>query len=210
MIETSLFKGVSWEAVRGGIYRCLAGLSYGADMLSAGLLANPLVGDLAAVYFFRMQEDMAYLLPPNTSPGSLVGVTKKMAKEWGVTLEDLEAAARENDDSYCLAPMEELIAGMIFPQGASQMVVVTKPGFFLGSGIILSEPLQQEITERFPEGCYCLPSSIHEWIVLSRRNMDPCELKKIVCQVNRTAVKPEDLLSDHVYTLEGGKLQVAA
>ena len=57
MIETSLFKGVSWEDVRAGICRCLAGLSYGADMLSTGLLANPLAGDLAAVYFFRMQED---------------------------------------------------------------------------------------------------------------------------------------------------------
>ncbi len=118
MIETSLFKGVSWEDVRAGICRCLAGLSYGADMLSTGLLANPLAGDLAAVYFFRIQEDMAHLLPPNTSPGSLVGVTKQMAKEWGVTLEDLEAAARENDASYCFAPMEELIAGMISPQGA--------------------------------------------------------------------------------------------
>ena len=44
MIETSLFKGVSWEDVRAGICRCLAGLSYGADMLSTGLLANPLAG----------------------------------------------------------------------------------------------------------------------------------------------------------------------
>ena len=46
---------------------------------------------------------------------------------------------------------------------------------------------------------YILPSSIHEVLVLPSSILKPEELEVLVQSVNRTEVRPEDVLSDHVY-----------
>ena len=58
---------------------------------------------------------------------------------------------------------------------------------------------------------YILPSSVHEIIALPAVMGDPAELARLVKEVNRDCVCPEERLSDHVYRycLESGQIQIA-
>ena len=45
-----------------------------------------------------------------------------------------------------------------------------------------------------------IPSSVHEFLLVPReREQDREELKKMIAEVNRTELPPEEVLSDHLY-----------
>ena len=69
-----------------------------------------------------------------------------------------------------------------------------------GATEICNFSTMQEIADRFESDLYVLPSSIHEVIILPKNvNFDVNELTSMVQAVNGTEVRPEEVLSDHVY-----------
>lgn len=58
------------------------------------------------------------------------------------------------------------------------------------------------------EDCYILPSSIHELLVVPQSLGEPEELAYMVREVNETAVRRQDYLSDNVYKLDMEERQI--
>ena len=58
------------------------------------------------------------------------------------------------------------------------------------------------------EDCYILPSSIHELLVVPQSLGEPEELTNMVREVNETAVRRQDYLSDNVYKLDMEERQI--
>lgn len=58
------------------------------------------------------------------------------------------------------------------------------------------------------EDCYILPSSIHELLVVPQSLGEPEELAYMVREVNETAVRRQDFLSDNVYKLDMEERQI--
>ena len=57
--------------------------------------------------------------------------------------------------------------------------------------------------DHFRNGFWCLPSSIHEWIIVPKSlSDDPEALKEMVMTINASEVLPADQLSDNVFTLD--------
>lgn len=54
-----------------------------------------------------------------------------------------------------------------------------------------------------------IPSSVHEFLLVPReREQDREELKKMIAEVNRTELPPEEVLSDHLYLYCGREREV--
>ena len=70
----------------------------------------------------------------------------------------------------------------------------------------------QMLKERFPNGFVCLPSSVHDWILLPKDlATDTASLLEMVKTINANEVLPQDQLADDVFTLddEGHLISIA-
>ena len=58
----------------------------------------------------------------------------------------------------------------------------------------------EQLAERIGGDYYMIPSSVHEFLLVPReREQDREELKKMIAEVNRTELPPEEVLSEHLY-----------
>lgn len=152
----------------------------------------------------RKAADLAVVCSVLISDETAASVTPSLLENWKVTEEELFQTAAGNTD-----PVVSDIADVIELGGAGSggMTVLTSRYQRFGAGAILCEGIQEQLDAIYPEGSYLLPSSIHEWIVVGKDN-DPEWLQQMVKDTNRTVLCPRDILSDNIYTLEGGVLKV--
>lgn len=69
-----------------------------------------------------------------------------------------------------------------------------------GACSILYPGMLEQLAERIGGDYYMIPSSVHEFLLVPReREQDREELKKMIAEVNRTELPPEEVLSDHLY-----------
>lgn len=81
-----------------------------------------------------------------------------------------------------------------------EQYVLSNTEKFHGATAILYPGLLQEIGEATKSNFFLLPSSLHEVILMKDNGeMSAEELQRMVMQINRTEVKPEEVLSDEVY-----------
>lgn len=71
------------------------------------------------------------------------------------------------------------------------------------AGVLLPDAIRKlQEGHALPEGdVVLLPSSVHEWLLLSDSMLGEAlqDLAKIICEVNGAALAPEEILSDHAY-----------
>ena len=83
-----------------------------------------------------------------------------------------------------------------------EQYVLTNIAQINGATAILYPNLLQEIGEATQSNFFILPSSIHEVILMKDNgDMNAEELQRMVMEINRTQVAPEEVLSDEVYSL---------
>lgn len=162
----------------------------GRDEYLAAHVCRP-VADIHAVCCCLLNDEAA------------VTVTPSLMEGWGISEDQLYKAAGDNTVPT-LPDLSELL-GM--GQTSPAMTVLTTSSGRFGAGAVLHEGVQEKLDTLYPEGFYLLPSSIHEWIAVGKDNA-PDDLKRMVKDINRTVLCPQDILSDNVYTLEGGVLKV--
>lgn len=152
----------------------------------------------------RTAADLAAVCSILINDEAATTVTPSLLETWKVTEEELFQTAAENTN-----PVVSNIADVIELGGAESggMSVLTSRYQRFGAGAILCKGIQEQLGTIYPEGCYLLPSSIHEWIAVGKDN-DPEWLQQMVKDINRTVLCPQDILSDNIYTLEGGVLKV--
>lgn len=136
-------------------------------------------------------------------------VTHKDMQAWGITLDDLEKAAKENDAyNYTVTYIGDI--GGTIPSGENPAMysVSNKDGFFGATGV-LNKNIQAKLIELFPTGYYILPFTVCECIIVSNE-IDKEELACMLYQVSRTQVEAEERLSDHILQIKDGDLVVVA
>lgn len=77
-----------------------------------------------------------------------------------------------------------------------------------GASVIAYPDVAEKVWERIGADYFLLPSSINEWIVLRDFGQDPEDYKKMVQDINRTQVAPQEILSDSIYHYRRGSGQI--
>lgn len=143
-------------------------------------------------------------------------VTNQEVIAWGISLNELLLAARENTPRLFpaqMVDMDEMIerAGVSFPEEetAIPMYIMTNRQEVNGASVLLYDDVLQKFASQKKTDFYILPSSIHEVILVpSNRIDDPAELFTMVADANRTVVALGDILSDSVYYYNRKKNQI--
>lgn len=142
-------------------------------------------------------------------------ITNKQVKEWGVSVNDLVLAARQNTPRLFPAQiidMEEMLAGMVsfilYPS-TIPMYILTNKQELNGASALLYGDILKDFANKKGADMYILPSSIHEVIMVpADRINDPTKLLSIVHDANTRVVSIGDVLSDSVYYYDRKKDQI--
>lgn len=87
---------------------------------------------------------------------------------------------------------------------ALNIYVLTNRSGVNGAAVLLYPQITEIIYEKLGGNYYLLPSSVHEFLIISEeRGIKPDELKKIVREVNDTQLEREEFLSDDIYYFNG-------
>lgn len=131
---------------------------------------------------------------------------------WDTTVEELERAARENTpklhplwvmrlaDTITKAMPEAEIQEAPAISPFVDMYTVSNTCKFNGAAAVFYENVLGKFSEILGGDVVILPSSVHECIVLSLPGYgNTAELGRMVREVNRTMLEPDEVLSDHAY-----------
>lgn len=168
--------------------------------------SNDLLQDAVYLPF----EDLAKVFYLQVNPQMHTKITKEICSQWGVTAKDLEDAALEHMPRVLPARLSSVNA-YIFEGKVQNLLkktedlteslyALTNEQGLLGAAVMLYPDLMKQIAERIKTPFYIIPSSVHEVLILPKKEgMALSEVKDMVRTVNRSAVEPEDFLSDNVY-----------
>ena len=128
-------------------------------------------------------------------------ITKKEMNERGLSAKELEKIAMEENCVYTLMPLNVVANDCENDLGA---FILSSRDIVFGASVIACKKVRDSLAKRFGENLYVLPSSIHELIIIPGKEEDEVAktLSDMVRCVNRTVLKEEDFLSDHVFLFD--------
>lgn len=136
-------------------------------------------------------------------------VKENMLEMWGISEEALYEQALKNTESLFKPEMFNImtiLSGRDEKEAKNRVLspyeqyVLTNDDKMNGATTMLYPNLLQEIGEATGSNFFILPSSIHELILIKDNGeMSAEELQRMVMEINRTQVDPEEVLSDEVY-----------
>lgn len=166
-----------------------------------GLIQPRLISQVNDVSNFPHKEfiDMYIIYTISFSAEASAKITNQIMEEWGVTVDEIDAAARQNIRPEMMT-MAEMLSSLGFPMPMDQaeMYVITNESKMFGASSILSP----KIIDRFERDMYIIPSSVHELIAVPAGDLMAMELGNMIKEVNRTEVLPEEILGDEPYFFE--------
>lgn len=132
---------------------------------------------------------------------------------WQITPEDLMAAAKENTPHLLppeLLPLSKLLESLCDHSPCAEesfsspptlpIYVLTNQKRFLGAACLLYDHAILSLADEVQSDFYVIPSSIHEILLVPvRPNLSREDINAMICEVNKSEVAPEEILSDHVY-----------
>lgn len=128
-------------------------------------------------------------------------VTKKEMQHFCCTQGELFSAATANqkNDTVCFASVDEAL-GIPRPDEENIMLyILCTPQAVSGAAVLLNRDAMQKASDAIGGDLFILPSSIHEVLLVSSAGLRPEELEGLVQSVNRSEVRPEEILSNRVY-----------
>lgn len=196
------------------------------DYLGVQVINTKANWQMLAEVMHKEMEDLSIIcrleFPLTTEEGiGSVKVTHELISQWGVHPEEIFQKAVENsvkNQPPVLASMSNLTMEMLglpfetknlfqlkegeeFP--SDSMYVLSNQMKLNGASVLSYPNIQEQLEAVFPYGCYLLPSSIHEIIIIPKDcGMTPEELGKTVREINTTFVKKEEILSDRIYEFD--------
>ena len=191
----------NWEYMKERVILSPVGVDMNREMLSD--LPHRTMGDIAGIYRIYVGE--------NDLGRGYITINNDMMGRWGVTEEDLNHAAVENSMSVQPARlmsmnsvMSELVGEMGDPMELPEepgqgLYVLTNKSKQMGAATIFYPDVADKIEALFPNGCYVIPSSIHELLLTSKDTLPPEDIAAMVREINNTQVATEDLLSYKVH-----------
>ena len=166
--------------------------------------------DMAVVYY--------YLLNSGDFENATILIYNNHLKQWEISLEELDEIARQNTPVLLkedLRTINEVLSELLIRKGASDLVeipdeeeydrefgmyVLSNETRIFGAATILYSGVLKEFADKKNTDLFILPSSIHEVILLPKREGVEWEkLQEMVKEVNSTQVEEVEILSDSVY-----------
>ena len=152
------------------------------------------VGDLALTYWIRLVE--------STGMGGIrisASVSEKLMDAWGITIDELDATARENTARMFPAEVKtssELLGIM----EENTFICVTNAEKKNGASAVFYDGMLDSLAEIFGGDFYLIPSSIHEMLAVRPEGFDPSFFNAAIKECNKELLmEPEEVLSDHAY-----------
>jgi len=151
--------------------------------------------------------DMAlvcYVMAVHDELGSItIPVNGWMCERWDISQKELFAAARRNTPRLFGArtmDVRQALGERAAKEEPPYIYVLTNERMLYGAICMLYPGVLERIAQKAGGDLYILPSSVHEVIVVPRREgMAGEDLKKMVREINHTQLSPEEVLSDSVY-----------
>ena len=158
--------------------------------------------DLAVVYYYLIEDEVF--------EQATILIHKKHMEVWGIQTEALHQIAMTNTRRL-LPPEFFNMADMLGSLSMNQMdfhedvdscplYVLSNKGMCYGAAAILDRKVLKNVYCLLGEEYFVIPSSLHECIVVPvSSGVRGKELQRMVYDVNRSELEPEDILSDSVY-----------
>ena len=204
-----------WEQVKGRLAFRLLSKERNKETLENYVYKDFL--DLAAIVTFCAEIDEQGV--------KAIRVTHDLAERWNVSKEEILQAAEENTEDLFPVRMEPILDTLcrvadisrddlpeevLAEEDSPQIMVLTNYLGVNGATVLLYDSFLQQVYEKLRGKFIILPSSIHELIVMPLASAPPItDSQKMVEQINRSAVKEEEILSDSVYLYDGEKVILA-
>ena len=204
-----------WEQVKGRLAFRLLSKERNKETLENYVYKEFL--DLAAIVTFCAEIDEQGV--------KAIRVTHDLAELWNVSKEEILQAAEENTEDLFPVRMEPILDTLcrvadisrddlpeevLAEEDSPQIMVLTNYLGVNGATVLLYDSFLQQVYEKLRGKFIILPSSIHEVIVMPLASAPPItDSQKMVEQINRSAVKEEEILSDSVYLYDGEKVILA-
>lgn len=145
-------------------------------------------------------------LPDREDCSMSIPVTKDLQLTWNVFTDTIHDAALWNGPRIRplkIASLAEMLGLPFELDDMAPMTVLTNSVGVNGASAILYPATKELLEERFPEGFVLIPSSVHEWIIISKDlSTNTMGLLDMVKTINANEVLPEDQLADDVFTLD--------
>lgn len=147
-------------------------------------------------------------LEKNESGNMYVQVTDAMAELWRVPKAELFKTALENTQNSDQVKFQSMNEAMdeIFSLDAegdfdTPMHILSNENNQYGATVALYPDVLKEISKQIGSDYYILPSSVHELIILRKKDCDITEkeLRSMVREINQSIVSPEGILGNEVF-----------
>lgn len=164
--------------------------------------------DMAVVFYFLADNDEKGI--------ASIRITKEIMNDWRTDVKELYTLASDNSRRIFeekVMPMSKMFedfnidiskirsekVNSIYEERSEPYVVTNNIGIN-GASVILYPDMLRGIAAKLGGDFYILPSSIHEVLVISAsEDVDEKRLKKMVEDINRNYLLPDEYLSDNVY-----------
>lgn len=150
------------------------------------------------------------IVPVVRYKNTVLFLTKDLCIFLGQDYDSLVQIGRDNMENlnFSIVSIVELLEGFFkypfkkeFDEIKELMVCSLNGEVGYGASILLNKKALIAMSRYFEEGCYVLPSSIHEVLICPKRETFGGNLESIVRDVNAMMIKG-DILSDSVYYLD--------
>ena len=180
------------------------------------LMKKPVAGDICICWY----SDLTDIISPGKDETASAPITVSLAESLHLTVDDLLRLGQEHaQGTYRVQSMHDIMGSLIgipdeYETGSDStpMYVIGSRSLQFGAAAILDKGIQEQLHKLYPEGYFCIPASIHEWICVPKNSADLSSLVAMVQEINGNdaVIQPQDVLSNHVYTLIEGQITFAA
>ena len=152
---------------------------------------HDVMGDLTVFYYIVIDN-------PGSDGNYSIFVNNDILSLWNITENELFTVAQDN--AVLHAELKRMSDVMPF-SGPELFTILTNDTAMYGAASILAVKELKNL--QGAENVYLIPSSVHEWLILSNSdNSFEYDATSVLIQsVNDEALRPEDFLSDHPYRL---------
>ena len=193
----------SYEEIKNFVFAKLINTSQNLELL--GSIPNKSILDLSLVYYIFKDHD------PDEEE---ILITNEMIRKWNVKSFALFQDAMFNTRNLLgkmVRPLREVINEMLGricedicvdeePEDGLPMYVLTNNWKRNGAVCMLFMDSLKEFAESLESDLYVIPSSIHEVILVPKyAEVNRSALDSIICDINYSELREEDVLSDHTY-----------
>ena len=156
-----------------------------------------------------MGAEVLYMEVERNESGSMyTQVTNDMAESWKIPKAELFQIALENtqkSDEVKFQSMNEVMSEIMTGNAEedfdSPMYVLTNKDTQYGATVALYPDVLKQISRQIGSDYYILPSSVHELLILRKKDCDITEkeLRSMVREINQSIVEPEEILGNEVF-----------